>query len=133
MRVRVFLVAAVVAVVIPLVQPAHAAGRLQPVNEGGDKQHCVTFGEFVTLHVGMPVRRVQRVLDTNGHRVNRRTLDAFAAGLHHAVHGQIARGQVVRQYPTCTNDPQTAGKAFVEFGHKRGKLRVTLTYLTGTA
>lgn len=74
-----------------------ATASTQPVNEGGDTQPCATYAEFQTLTLGMPRGQVRRVLDTDGHRVLTRSLDAP---------GIAGR---VRAYPQCPEPGTSSG------------------------
>lgn len=97
--VKILLAAPFVAGLLCLAVSAPAHAQHQPVNEGGDYQHCVTYAEFDgAFHLGMREHRVQRVFDIKGRRVAPREL----ANILETVEGpQVGEHSIVRAYRTC--------------------------------
>ncbi len=135
------LAVAVLAVSVLGVSPASAQPR--PINEGGDARPCVTMDEFRAVHSHMPRNRVQRIIDTDGHRGSRHDLDSVAGTLEHTYGGTVNRGKIVRVYPACGADgalpvatpensgpPVASGRVWIEYTGDH-RMRVRFTYLDG--
>lgn len=112
--------------VIPLAVVAIAAvagpaeAKCRPVNEGADYGPCVTPAEFDAVHVGMPLRRAERIMDTRGRPAGRALMEGMLAAVGHSMDEIGPRRFLrVRIYPGCVNAEGESDQTVIAYNTRR--------------
>lgn len=122
----------IVLVVLATSSPAEAVRR--PVNEGGDTQACMTKAEWEAVGLNMRRGRVERIVDSKGHRVSPRRMQAVdALAESQGLAAQHPKLRDVRAWPVCDETNTSFYFALVEFkaNHRHSRNdRVQSTYIS---
>lgn len=122
------------ALALSLLVSAPAQADRRPVDEGGDERPCIVAGEFRAIKLDAPRRRVERIVDSLGRRVNpdrAAVIDALAGQGGLDVDHSARRE--VRLWHLCDEPHHAFYFGLVEYslvGPNRSRDRVTAVYLS---